>query len=69
MTRCPNGDEPNFAHLFEAAQFQSLDIKLVLYCRLCGEVRTYTDQVDTTPLDDLPYSSWRHNNKIERRGD
>ena len=67
--KCSNGTEPDFAHFFEAAQLQSIDIKLVLYCRLCGEVRTYSDRLDQdeTPLDDLPYSSWRNNPTIERR--
>lgn len=64
--QCPNGDEPARAHIFEAAASEKVD--LVIYCRLCGEVRpvSATPAPDPIPLDDLPYSSWSP--KIERRG-
>lgn len=66
MTKCPNGEEPGFAHLFDAAAAE--DIPLVIYCRLCGEVRPVKPEGQSPapiPLDDLPYSQWGKD--IERR--
>ena len=65
---CPRGEEPTRAHFFEAAASES--VPLVIYCRLCGEVRPVSDTPapDPIPLDDLPYSAWRPRADLERRG-
>lgn len=63
--KCPNGDAPAYAHLFDAAATE--DVNLVLYCRLCGDVRPVKSPDQSTPLDDLPYWTWRDNPNLERR--
>lgn len=66
--KCPNGDEPGFPHIFEAAASES--VPLVIFCKLCGEIRPVSDTPapDPIPLDDLPYSSWNPRRDLERRG-